>query len=458
MRPEPADRFPVEPLERGRPKADRWAAEPAPLDGELLSSWLNRYAWANAMGPDAFLRGLRPVLGRNVTDPDSAVPTRFLDFLTRRTGLPAARLTLLQSGAHAWASLGMEMRPAPYFCPGCWRAEPTPYVRWEWRMTPLHLCSEHGSWLCRRCPHCRAPLSLLQGVSRRHLWECAACRHDLRRAKALPASLVAILGQGLVHDILDQADAIAREGIAKEAFSLLSNLDAGLNALRRTARGETSPAVVRRSGLAAVDGSWRSIHDLLNAIPFGGVRERLLHRLQERVHDPAWAMATPAPSSPRLCLCPSAGAQPPARCVRQATLDDIPALQRFCRTLSAVLDKELWLGKDPEHRDSLRDLLAIRWHSFAEEDQPLAVALDGDAIVGVGMVWAERLIEIFVDPIAEATFLPTLLEGITHLAARRGVRRIEARVDRTHRAAFEVAGWQGSGSFVTSPLWSKSLT
>lgn len=457
MRPEPADRFPVEPLERGRPEADRWAAEPAPLDGELLSSWLNRYAWANAMGPDAFLRGLRPVLGRTVTDPDSAVPARFLEFLARQTGLPAARFTLLQSGAHAWASLGMEMRPAPYFCPGCWRAEPAPYVRWGWRMTPLQLCSEHGSWLCRRCPNCRAPLSLLQGVSRRHLWECAACQHDLRRAKALPASPVAILGQGLVHDILDQADAIAREGIAKEAFRVLSDLDAGLNALRRVARGQTSPAVVRRSGLAAVDGSWQSIHDLLNAIPFGGVRARLLHRLQERVHDPAWAMAPPAPPGTRLCLSPAAGVQLPARCVRQATLDDIPALQRFCRTLSAILDRDLWLGKGAEHRDSLRDLLTIRWHSFAEEDQPLAVALDGDAIVGVGMVWAERLVEIFGDPAAETTVLPALLTGIADLAARRGMRRIEARVDRTHRAAFELAGWRGTGSFVTSPLWSRSL-
>ena len=389
MRPEPADRFPVEPLESGRPQSDRWAAEPAPLDGELLSSWLNRYAWANAMSPEAFLRGLRPVLGRTVTDPDRAAPARFLEFLAQRTGLPAARFTLPLSAAHISASLGTEMRPAPYFCPGCWRAEPTPYVRRGWRMAPLQLCLEHGSWLCRRCPNCRAPLSLLQGVSRRHLWECAACRHDLRRAKALPASPVAILGQGLVHDILDQADAIVREGIAKEAFSLLSDLDAGLNALRRAARGRPNPAVVRRSGLAAVDGSWRSIHELLNAIPFGGVRTRLLQRLQERVRDPAWAMAPPDASVSRPCLSPAAGLQPPALCVRQVTLDDIPALQRFCRTLSATLDRDLWLGKEAEHRDALRDLLTIRWHSFAEEDQPLAVALDGDAIVGVGMVWAE---------------------------------------------------------------------
>ena len=117
----------------------------------------------------------------------------------------------------------------------------------------------------------------------------------------------------------------------------------------------------------------------------------------------------------------------------------------------------MWLGKGAEHRDSLRDLLTIRWHSFAEEDQPLAVALDGDAIVGVGMVWAERFVEIFVDPAAETTVLPALLTGIADLAARRGVRRIEARVDRTHRAAFELAGWRGTGSFVTSPLWSRSL-
>jgi hypothetical protein len=47
-----------------------------------------------------------------------------------------------------------------------------------------------------------------------------------------------------------------------------------------------------------------------------------------------------------------------------------------------------------------------------------------------------------------------LLEGIGRLAARHGVRRLEAEVDRTHRADFETAGWQAGGP---SKLWSRSI-
>ena len=158
-----------------------------------------------------------------------------------------------------------------------------------------------------------------------------------------------------------------------------------------------------------------------------------------------------SPREPLLLLSPSTRLGASVPCVRPVTAADIPALRQFCRDLLEVLDADPLSGKGGDHRELLQDLVAFRWRSFLDTKQPVVLGMDGGRVVGVAMVWTERLVEIFVEPAAEAAFLPVLLEGCVHLAARRGVRRLEAEVHYSNHADYERAGWERTGPV---PLWS----
>ncbi|PWC72607.1 hypothetical protein TSH58_08285 [Azospirillum sp. TSH58] len=99
----------------------------------------------------------------------------------------------------------------------------------------------------------------------------------------------------------------------------------------------------------------------------------------------------------------------------------------------------------------LQDFAAFRWRSILETKQPLAVGIEDGRVVGVGTVWIGRLVEIFVEPTAEADFFAVLLEGCVQLAARRGGRRLEAEVHYSNYTDFGRAGWSPTD---TAPLWS----
>lgn len=126
-------------------------------------------------------------------------------------------------------------------------------------------------------------------------------------------------------------------------------------------------------------------------------------------------------------------------------------LRKFCRDLLALLDAHPHLGKGLDHYEPLQDLAAYRWRSILETKQPLAVGIEDGRVVGVGTVWTGRLVEIFVEPTAEADFFAVLLEGCVQLAARRGARRPEAEVHYSNFTDFGRAGWRRTASV---PLWS----
>lgn len=73
------------------------------------------------------------------------------------------------------------------------------------------------------------------------------------------------------------------------------------------------------------------------------------------------------------------------------------------------------------------------------------------------MVWLDRLLEIIVLPAAEEAFYPAMLEGSAWVAARHGVRRLEAQVETDRRPDFELAGWRPASSSKRYGPWKRTI-
>ena len=445
--------YSCEPLERGRPSqgAHHWASEPAPIEGELLSSWFSRYAWASAVGPQALLFEFRGVFGRHPADLDNGLPRRTFMLLAQRTGIPVPWFEQAQRFSPTASAMWTGALRSPRFCPGCWAADPIPYVRWQWRGTLFRVCTEHQVWLNPCCPTCRSPLSVLGGRLRRPLWRCATCRSDLRQERMDPALPQAVLTQALIEVITELAKEIGLERTVTSAARALSALDADMSALEAARSDRDAQPTNAAAGPAGHLEDWTTIQKRVNAFSHGRLRALLLHRLHQRGFREGTTRSMASPGEPLLLLSPATRLGASVPCVRPATAADIPALRQFCRELLEVLDADPLSGKGGDHRELLQDLVAFRWRSFLDTKQPVVLGMDGGRVVGVAMVWTERLVEIFVEPAAEAAFLPVLLEGCVHLAARRGVRRLEAEVHYSNHADYERAGWERTGPV---PLWS----
>ncbi|WP_179166293.1 TniQ family protein [Azospirillum agricola] len=425
--------------------------DPSPIDGELLSSWLSRYAWASAIGPSSLLLGFRGILGRHTADLDADVPPHFFERLERRTGIPATRFEQAQRFSPTVSSMWTGALRSPRFCPRCWAADAIPYLRWQWRGTLFRVCTEHRVWLNPCCPKCQSPLSVLGGRLRRPLWCCVTCRSDLRHERMDQASPQAVLAQALIEAITELPGEIGLEQAVASTARVLSALDADISALEVSPREQVPQpmnAPAEPTGSAVV---WDTIRPRVNAICRDRLRALLLQRLHQRGFGEGTTGNTPSPRKPLLLLSPSNRLGAFVPCVRPAIGADVPALRQFCRNLLALLDAEPRLGKGPDHYELLQDLAAFRWRSILGAKQPLAVGMEGGRVVGVGTVWTGRLVEIFVEPMVEADFLPVLLEGCVRLAARRGVKRLEAEVHYSNYTDFERAGWSRTNSV---PLWS----
>lgn len=445
---QPDDVFSVEPLQRGRPESQRitWASDPAPIADELLSSWLSRRAWANAMGPDAFLRSLRSSLGQTILDLDGALPPRFFAFLSRCTGMPIQRFRAMQRFAHPPDTVWARLFGAPHFCPQCWTEDEAPYIRWRWRATIFEVCTDHGLWLCNRCPACQAPLSIFRGPQRRPLWRCSGCQLDLRTATAMRASADAVRGQTLILDITDLAEEIGRPRLIEQASIVLDDDHVRQDGRRR------SP----RTGLALIGRSWRRAYSLLDGTPRGGVRTHLLRLLHGGSLEAALTI------DPRPVRCWESTAKlnsvtldnlihmyckpgETGRHVRPATIDDIPHVQTFCRSLFGDYFGDEGHGDHgAQIQTAVEALLSIRWQALIEAQVPLLIGLEGSSVVGFVIGGREKITGLLVKPRCKAAFVPVLLDGIAKVMLSYGFRRLEYMVSQADQRYFEEAGWRRS--------------
>lgn len=454
---QPDDVFSVEPLHRGRPdpRPITWASDPAPIADELLSSWLSRRAWADAMGPDAFLRSLRSSLGQTIPDLDGALPSRLFAFLSHCTGMPIQRFEAMQRFAHPPDTVWARLFCAPRFCPQCWREDEAPYIRWRWRAASFGVCTAHGVWLSNRCPACQAPLSILRGSHRRPLWRCARCQHDLRTAPAMRASADAVRGQSLILDITDLGEEIGRPHLVEQALSILHDGDVRQDGRRRSTR----------TGLALLGRSWERAYSLLDGTPRGGVRTHLLRLLHGSSLEAALTI------DPRPVRCWEPAAEPETqtignrlspitlsdllreyeksggakRHVRFATIDDIPQIQTLCRRLCEVpFGNEGYGDHDAQSQSDMEMLLAIPWQSFIEAKVPFLIGLDGSNVVGLVVGREERTVVLMVER-AGAAFVPVLLEGLVKVMLSHGMRPLKVWVGQANQRVFEDAGWHSSG-------------
>ncbi|WP_247873923.1 GNAT family N-acetyltransferase [Azospirillum sp. TSH58] len=265
------------------------------------------------------------------------------------------------------------------------------------------------------------------------------------------ASPQALLAQALIEVITELPGEIGLERAVASAARVLSVLDSDMSALEVAPREQVPQPMNASSGSIGSAVVWDSIRARVNAICRGRLRALMLQRLHQRGFCEETARNTPSPRKPLLLLSPTNRLGAPVRCVRPAIGSDLPALRHFCRDLLALLDAHPRSGKGPDHYELLQDFAAFRWRSILETKQPLAVGIEDGRVVGVGTVWIGRLVEIFVEPTAEADFFAVLLEGCVQLAARRGGRRLEAEVHYSNYTDFGRAGWSPTD---TAPLWS----
>jgi hypothetical protein len=87
------------------------------------------------------------------------------------------------------------------------------------------------------------------------------------------------------------------------------------------------------------------------------------------------------------------------RHVRPATIDDVPAIHRFCRRLFGS-GQGVWGSDDctEEIRQATEALLDISWQHLIEAQVPFLIGKEGSDVVGLATAWAEQLKMIFVYP------------------------------------------------------------
>lgn len=176
-----------------------WVIRPAPHSGELLSSYLIRIARAHGRSPKAFYRQFFPKntcwkidLDRNVSDcflkelsNFSRVDGRVLKDMTLKSwmdNLDAYKdeLSRSNSAVTPWVnSLGVHKRAsrkhALSFCPSCLKEKN--FLRKEWRLSFVTVCSKHRELLIDGCPNCDASIAFLGQDSS---WSiCSQCGHSL---------------------------------------------------------------------------------------------------------------------------------------------------------------------------------------------------------------------------------------------------------------------------------------
>ncbi|MCR9073971.1 MAG: TniQ family protein [Alphaproteobacteria bacterium] len=195
------DHFPILPQRPWRDSRKPWSPRPAPVPGELMSSWVKRIANAHRVTLEPFLRMLSRTLGP-LGDLDRGDNPGLARFLSDQTGHPLDQIEALcvfgcNSGYKLTDSLA-----APRFCPLCWRVDDDPYIRWEWRCSFVPVCEIHGTDMVGRCPFCSAHFDPLASQTVIPVSHCSVCASDLRTVSPRSVSRKTTLGQIILLDML----------------------------------------------------------------------------------------------------------------------------------------------------------------------------------------------------------------------------------------------------------------
>jgi RNase P subunit RPR2 len=174
---------------------------PQPIAGEWLGSWLLRLAQANTMS-------LRHLLNHFNLDlkslPLSIGTIRKLGKLTLQQ--PSSLTDLLETPTltlqhkpdmHRILTFDIQLFSAQrvQLCIPCLQSDATPYIRTAWMNRTAYHCHLHRVFLLRRCPHCRAVLSVMHEFGRLTdylnseaslLLICLKCGYDLRDSETVP--------------------------------------------------------------------------------------------------------------------------------------------------------------------------------------------------------------------------------------------------------------------------------
>jgi hypothetical protein len=210
-----------------------WPIKVKPQDDELLSSWLIRLAMAHGLKLQTFCHAVWPDLPIWNRDIDKCAENGLLSDLARLTTTPQeiVRQTTLRAyegllyehhnpfGTTPWIMpIGVYHRTrrcfGQQFCPKCLASHP--FLKKQWRLAFVTLCTEHGVFLEDRCPRCGIPLHFHRSEmgdrnrppNPKHLTRCSSCHRDLARMRSRPAPTDGLLTQKWLLETMAQGYAV----------------------------------------------------------------------------------------------------------------------------------------------------------------------------------------------------------------------------------------------------------
>lgn len=186
-------------------RSTQFLIRPKALEGESLSSWRQRVAWANGYYlfpvPDERTRRADPDVGENEAE---------LQWVSDLHGVSrdtAERMTLRVYVGKVISHLASRSQPrwwlrarygipsptfGPMYCPGCLGTDPVPYFRLTWRLGFVTACPLHKIQLHDHCHQCgNAPWPSGCGIHGmvnpefRSLRNCWHCSFDLSASPAI---------------------------------------------------------------------------------------------------------------------------------------------------------------------------------------------------------------------------------------------------------------------------------
>lgn len=172
-----------------------------PFNDELLSSWLFRLSRVNYTNLEniyyrLFTKKLFYIKDIDLYTLKENDLKKDIDFLTIED-LQNHQLvklegyieeTINKDGRHRWvtpfkgrhkSSKTLTVR----YCPICLKEES--YIRFDWRLLFINVCSKHHCFLHNRCSECGKELHLIPNDYTQELYTCHSCKSDLRETSPL---------------------------------------------------------------------------------------------------------------------------------------------------------------------------------------------------------------------------------------------------------------------------------
>ena len=208
-----------------------WLFRPAPIKGELLSSWLTRIAYFHCYSFYEFCEGEWPGQRYHYHDIDITAPNRLIQGLAENTVASLHQTTestlrtyegilfdralsgaktrfVLPAGANSRTVFSAGMQ----WCPICLDCDETPYWRKTWRLAFITACSEHQLVLADRCSNCG-----VRAIPRRRAdLRCYNCLEDYRSHPQQPAYIEALKFQNKLESLLSDPGSYKKMDKASE--------------------------------------------------------------------------------------------------------------------------------------------------------------------------------------------------------------------------------------------------